>query len=66
MIYHFIWNGIDKLKRKTINQEHTNGGLNMTDLQEKQRSLHIQILQNIQNKENQPLFNFLYTGSDYT
>ena len=54
MINHFIWNGIDKFKGKTINQEHTNGGLNMTDLQEKQRSLHIQILQNMQNKENQP------------
>ena len=54
MIYHFIWNGIDKLKRKTINQEYINGGLNMTDLQEKQKSLHIQNLQNMQNKENQP------------
>ena len=42
LIIKFLWNGIDTLKRTTIYQNTTNGGLSLTDLTIKQKAIHIQ------------------------
>ena len=54
LIFKFLWNGIDKLKRNTIYQNTTNGGLSLTDLNTKQKAIHIQKIRKIQENLEQP------------
>ena len=54
LILKFLWNGIDKLKRTTIYQNTTNGGLSLTDLTTKQKAIHIQKIRKIQENLEQP------------
>ena len=44
LIFNFLWNGRDKIKRETLYQDFSKGGLNVPSLIQKQDSLIIQTL----------------------
>ena len=57
LIFNFLWNGRDKIKRETLHQEFSKGGLNVPSLIQKQDSLIIQTLRRIEINRNQPWAN---------
>ena len=57
LIFNFLWNGKDKIKRETLHQDFSKGGLNVPSLMQKQDSLIIQTLRRIEINRNQPWAN---------
>ena len=57
LIFNFLWNGKDKIKRETLHQDFSKGGLNIPSLMQKQDSLIIQTLRRIEINRNQPWAN---------
>ena len=54
LMFAFLWGGIDKIKRKTIIQNVTNGGSGLTDSRTPQKTIHIQRIRKMNANMNQP------------
>ena len=64
LIFNFLWNGRDKIKRETLYQDFSKGGLNVPSLIQKQDSLIIQTLRRIEINRNQLGLIYTFIGSE--
>ena len=64
LIFNFLWNGRDKIKRETLYQDFSKGGLNVPSLIQNQDSLIIQTLRRIEINRNNLGLIYTFIGSE--